>query len=521
MVDEEKQESWLIPSFWTRVENFFKAGFEAVWSGFTMMFPNLFDIVWNKIIEHSSDIESGMWSGMLGTYANAGMLTEEELQRLMKLKDVGHPYDWFFYIAMQLKLSSTYIDASTEAPSNLIRQASYKKHRPNLPEYRDVMGAAFVAPEKTDEVREMMARQGLTDANIDLLFLAAYRLYDENMIRVLFLRGILDKDQMFMRMRELGYTDTRINEMVQSWEIIPGPQDLFFMVGKEAFEPEFIEKIGLGDEFPEEQSQWLAKQGISDFWAHKYWYAHWDQPSVGQGFEMLHRGVIDRDELDMLFKAVEMPPFWREKLTQVAFQVYTRVDTRRMHDMGVLTDEELVTAYMDQGYDYTKATKMADFTKKYNQQSQKDLTKGQILSSYIDNLITREDAKALLMQIDFPEPQAEFNLSYEEFKRDKKYSEAILKNIKSRFTLNLIDEFEARKRLAEINVDGIRINILIDTWKIDVYDDMKVPSKTDLDKFYRNKIIDVDRYRREMKKLGYNWEYSQWYEKLIGMKKAG
>ncbi len=520
MAEQEEKTGFLIPSFWGKVQSFFVAGFEAVWSGFEKMFPNLIEVVWNKVMSVSGDIETKLWVGMLQTYKNAGMLTEEELQRLLKLKDVAHPYDIFFYIATQLKLSSTYIDASTEGPTNLIRQASYKKHRPNLPEYRDVLGAAFIAPEKTGEVRDIMARQGMTEEMIDLLFLSAYRLYDENMVRVLYLRGVLTEDQMFMRMRELGYTDTRIKEMIHSWEIIPGPQDLFMMVAKEAFEPEFIEKIGLDDEFPQDQVEWLQKQGVSEFWAHKYWFAHWDQPSVGQGFEMLHRGVINDEELDLLFRAIEMPPFWRDKLTKIAFNPYTRVDTRRMHDMGVLTDSELVQAYMDQGYNYERALKMSEFTKKYNMQGQKDLTKGQILKSYIDNLINREDAKALLMQIDFPEAQAEFNLAYEEFQRDQKYSAAILKNVESRFTNNLITEFEARKRLAELNVEGVRIDILIDTWKIDIFEDMKVPSKTDLDKFLRNKIIDLDRYRTEMKKLGYNWEYSQWYEALVTTKKA-
>ena len=81
------------------------------------------------------------------------------------------------------------------------------------------------------------------------------------------------------------------------------------MVAKEAFEPDIYTTLGLDEEFPSEQVKWLEDQGISEEWARKYWIAHWDQPSIGQGFEMLHRGVIGPATLDMLFRAIEIPSF--------------------------------------------------------------------------------------------------------------------------------------------------------------------------------------------------------------------
>ncbi|GAI84798.1 unnamed protein product, partial [marine sediment metagenome] len=76
--------------------------------------------------------------------------------------------------------------------------------------------------------------------------------------------------------QELGYTDTRIKEIIQAWSIIPGPADILHMVAKEAFEPDAVKLMGLEDEFPTEQVSWLAKQGLSEFWAMKYWASHWE-----------------------------------------------------------------------------------------------------------------------------------------------------------------------------------------------------------------------------------------------------
>ena len=39
----------------------------------------------------------------------------------------------------------------------------------------------------------------------------------------------------------------------------------------------------------------------------------------------------------------------------------------------------------------------------------------------------------------------------------------------------------------------------------------KLPSKTDLDKFLKAKIIDADQYKTEMYRLGYSFQYTMWY----------
>jgi len=389
-----------------------------------------------------------------------------------------------------------------------------------------MIAASFIAPEKIGEVRDKLKELGLDDKDIDLMFLSHYRLYDEENIRILWLRGVLSDDEMFMRMRELGYTDTRIKEVIQGWSIIPGPTDLFHLVAKEAFEPEFVEKMGYADEFPVEQVEWLRKQCISEEWAKKYWYAHWETPSIQMGYEMLHRedpdrpgrSIISIDELNMLYKTVEIPPYWRDKLTKIAYAPYTRVDVRRMHDMGVLTDAQLIQSYKDLGYDQEHAEKMAEFTVKYNQGADKELTKGQILTGYKEKILTRADALTLLTDLDYPEAMAEYFILTEDYKEAKDLQDDIIANIKDRYQNNLADEFTTRSRLNSLNLTGERIAVLMDRWKIKKLIDVKLPSKTDLDKFLAAKIITLDTYRVEMDRLGYNTRYTDWYEKLSAMK---
>jgi len=520
------------PSFleklWAQQNTFFIGMWADAWSGFVNFLDQIVFKIAKGLTSWAGGAETETWNTMLDMFISSGLLDADAAKELIKFKDLTTPLDQFMFLRTLFSLTSSYTDLTLYGASTKMRRAMQSKYSPELPRPEEIMTAAFIAPEKTQEVRELLKQHGFEDKHIDLMFLSLYRIYDENTIQVLFLRGILSNDEMFMRMRELGYTDVRIREIIQAWSIIPGPNDILHMVAKEAFEPDMVRIMGLEDEYPAEQSEWLQKQGLSTFWAKKYWAAHWEMPSIQAGYDMLHRQDVDRpgqtiinlSELDMLFKTVEIPPYWRDKLTKIAYLPYTRVDVRRMHDMGVLTDEELVWSYKDLGYDEEHAIKMKDFTIRYNQGADKELTRGQIMTGFKEKIITRSDTLTLLQDLDYSQAQAEYFIVLEEYKEAKNYQDDVIDNIKTRYQNNFLNDFDAKSKLNALNLPATQVNLLMDKWQLKRMIDVKLPSKTDLDKFMLNKIINLDTYRQEMEKLGYNFRYTEWYEKLSGIKKA-
>jgi len=406
------------------------------------------------------------------------------------------------------------IKALLEPAGILASQKQNEIVQPHLPDVASLIQSAFVAPEKTEAIRKMLRKQGLNDEAQDYMFLARYTLYDINMCRDLFLRKELTPDQLFMRMRELGFTDTRTKEIVKTWELIPGPSDLFHLVAKEAFEPDMVRLMGLGDEFPEDQVQWLEKQGLSKFWAEKYWYAHWEIPSVQMGFEMLHRKQIDLDQLDMLFRAQEIPPFWREKLVGISYSPYTRVDTRRMFNFDVLTVEDVFESYQHQGYDAEHAYNLTKWTVAQKDPDNKDISQGQILGSYEDGILEYSDAIGLLMDIGYTKDKAKFLIVAKDYDIAKRLQDKRLKIIEEKFTKRYIDKFETLRQLSLLNLPYKQQQLLMEAWELDILKDKKMPSKTDLEKFYNNGIINKEKYNDEMDKLGYNKIYVEWYRQL-------
>ncbi|GAI59177.1 unnamed protein product, partial [marine sediment metagenome] len=156
----------------------------------------------------------------------------------------------------------------------------------------------------------------------------------------------------------------------------------------------------------------------------------------------------------------------------------------------------------------------------FNTEKDKDLTRSELLKGYSEGLITLPDVTQLLIKMGYNKDEAEYITTYEDYKKDKDLQDMILKNLQVRYEENLISENETRERLTKLNLSGSHIDLLMDKWKINVYQDMKMPSRADLTNFVMNDVISTDQYYAEMFKLGYKQEYIDWYVQLDMIKAA-
>ena len=490
----------------------------AIWKGAPEALSAAFDKLASGIQAIFGGVSPEVWRAMLSPYVQKGMIPADEMERLIKLGASPNTVGLILFVVVFVKLQGMGFDAIFLPLAEKVSQAALKEARPTLPPYSSAIQAAFVAPEKIAQVRDYLARNGFSDEAIDLMFIANYKLYDEYTVRDLFWRKVLTSEQVFERMRELGYTDTRIKEITQSWSIIPTVQDLLTMVGHEAFEPDSISKMGLDEEFPEAQSEWMEKMGLSTFWQRKYWIAHWEQPSIQMGYEMLQRGIIEREDLEFLFKTVEIPRFWRDKLLKIAYTPYTRVDAKRMHKLGVLTDEELIVSFKDIGYDQQHAEKMAEFVKKSNKAAEKDLSKTEVLTGYADKVLTQAQASEFLVRLGYDEDEATYILALADYKEKAAQGKLLQSSIEARYKGSAIDKAEARRLLDEMNLPSAQTDALLLKWDSAFIQDIKLPSKTDFDNFYLAGIVNADVYAQELRKLGYASTYIDYYTRLLNMK---
>ena len=227
-------------------------------------------------------------------------------------------------------------------------------------------------------------------------------------------RGHITIDQLRESLTALGYEPESINRAISLSSVIPGIADLITMSVRDAFSPEVAARFGQYEEYPTDLTPYAEAQGLSQEWAQRYWASHWRLPSVEQGYEMLHRGIISPEDLQLLLKASDIMPFWREKLLNTSYSAFTRVDIRRMHKVGVLDRAMVVRAYQDIGYDPQKAELMTQFTERVNSeerdveaQAERELTAAEVTSLYLEGFIDSSELEGLLVQLGYsPESAA-------------------------------------------------------------------------------------------------------------------
>ncbi len=249
---------------------------------------------------------------------------------------------------------------------------------------------------------------GVTKSRAQMVLDASRALPTPGAIQTAYLRGEISEERHDNLLEGYGYTSKDIKVFKALYFIIPPPADLIRMSVREAFTPEIAEKFGQFEDYPIAFTEWATKQGISEEWAKRYWASHWDLPSPQMGFEMLHRRIIDEDELKLLLRALDVMPYWRERLIKLSYNPITRVDLRRMYKMGVYTEEDIYNGYLDLGYSPAKAHDLTEFTKRYSapeDESEQDtfraMARTTYSAAYKKKLISTEEYREFLINMGY------------------------------------------------------------------------------------------------------------------------
>jgi len=494
-----------------KTDSILKEVFKDFWKDFTGQLKVGASDTWDFIARDVLGFDREKLDTFLGKVQSMGLIDEESKKAIGNLINTFPKGEIWIVIATILSLFKTFIAVYMSATGGTLMKKLNSEHTPNTPDPGSVIRAAFLDESLSPEVRRVMAENGLDKKDQDLMFISQYATLDPDTVRQLYLRGFIDETHMIHRLRELGYTPERIKEATQLFDVLPPIQDIATMMAKEAFEPQQVALMGLEQELPGEFVKYAGQHGYSKEWATKYWIMHWQQPGLELMFRAYHRRLIDEDALKVFMKTIEIPPYLRDVMIGVAYTPLTRVDVRRMYEDGVIDVDQVYSAYLDHGYSPDNATLMTQWTVRYAEPNEKELSRAQITDLYIDGHITRDDAQLMLTKLGYPEHRASLLITYAEYKEIKDEIDEAVDNIKIYFQNNLITKDEARQRLNQLDVPQNRISILIERWNIKNITDTKLPSKTDLDKFYRKEIIDDSEYKAEMRRLGYSNKYIGWY----------
>ena len=357
---------------------------------------------------------------------------------------------------------------------------------------------------------EVMRREGFRDQEARLAWDMKFIEPPTDITTQLWLREFIDEDKHTEDLQKLGWRRSDIENLKRLAFQLPPVQDLITMAVREVFTPEVAERFGQFEDIPQEFLDVAKQSGLSTEWATNYWAAHWGLPSAQMGFQMLHRGIIEEDDLRLLLRSLDVMPFWRDKMIALSFLPLTRVDVRRMHRTGVLTDQDVHRAYLDLGYSELNATRLTEFTvaltnaaNERETEAEIDLTKSDIQGLFRDGIITRAEAQEFFSELGIAEDETEFLLDRIELALDIEQRKSEIQLVLARAQSGEFDQTTAVSQLNELDLTDSELNTAVGKLVLILDKRTKLPTKKEVLTWFKDGVLDRSEAESTLGLMGY------------------
>lgn len=326
------------------------------------------------------------------------------------------------------------------------------------------------------------------------------------------------------RMAELGYSSEVADQYLQSAQFYPTPQDIISLTTRGALWESSQEKWSEMFKPPDVAVQWAKKAGLSEDVLSKYWFAHFSQPSWFRLRDMYFRGIISDDVMDDALEYQGYSEYWRPKLKKVMQAVPTRTDVRRMHKLGIISDEDVYKYFKWRYYSDEDAKALQQWVIQHNKQSNetnadqyRNMTRTMIEDAYKDHIIQRDKALKMLQNINYSKSDAELILQMDDYEMKKEEIDTKLDYLREAVKNGKLDINEAITKMNEMGLPAYRQEYLKQKWLRESQSNVEIPSKSDLMDFLKKQIIDKDTFKDLMRKHGYRDSHIDWYIKSMGV----
>ena len=517
-MSEETPSQHISTSLFTRIKDFTT----NFWDGFFSFNPATTNPLFDYIAKILADTFDKKLSDKLVDSVN-NLINDldlpdeikETITKVLNKRDTGSIIlSYLLLFVYQIQMISGHAAVAGELAGHKWRS----DYTPSLADIGTLITNLFRNPELTSSINEILNKYGFNDDQINLLINGAKTILNPDQIRLLYLRDLIPVETHDLLLKNFGYSDDLIVRIKELYHPIPSYPDLINMAVREAFQPDYISQYDLMAEYPGDFEAWAMKQGLSEDWCKKYWVSHWSLPSILQGYEMLHRNVIDANNLDSLFMAQDIMPWWRDKLKAISYNPLTRVDVRRVFNMGIISQEQVKRTYLDLGYDDEKATWLTNFTVMNSVEKERDLTKTEILSAYEKRIINIEDTQTLLTDLGYSQAELNIIISTKDYAIFKKTKDLTIQRVKKMYLAGIYDHTEAVSELGQLDLPGTEQTALVSEWDSERLAKLRNLTKKEYDSLFSAEIISESEYKNELSILGYKTKHINWSLQLLKSK---
>lgn len=319
-------------------------------------------------------------------------------------------------------------------------------------------------------------------------------------------RGELSEEWIQDEFARQGYQDEDITAFRNISKFYPSPHDLVSWQAREVYEPDMVKKYGLEDELEGVTKEPFYKSGMTDEQIRNFWVAHWQHPPWTVIRSMLFRTDLTEADVWDWFKTIEIPPFWRDKYIEIAYNPVTRVDLRRLYKSGEYTREQVYAGYQALGSSPEIAESLTKWTECDYAPDSKELTKAEVLKNYRIGEIAIDKVKTLLEALNYTSDQIEFVIAYEDYQLELKVKEEEAELLLVEYMNGTITFDAFKDNVEKAGFTQKAISKYIDKAKSKTRAAVKLPSKEDVTKWLSLKIITEEEFITMLSNLKYRSE---------------
>ena len=397
-------------------------------------------------------------------------------------------------------------------------QMAYLRENPYEPPAASDVIAQWIRGRRNDESAVAGLRQWGYDSQeaMAMLHTARSPLPPERVIEAL-RREVMDDAQAMTELKRVGYSEIDAQRVIDMRDYILPPQDVIRLAVREVFTPDARREGQLDRDYPAELTARARQAGMSERDAKDLWAAHWELPSLRQGFQMLHRGVIDAETMDGLQRARDIAPGWRDRLRRIAYSPVTRVDLRRLHQDGVIDRDRLKRGYLDLGYSDSDADLMTDWTVRRSDAARQradareagGVSRAAVIRLYRLGSISRSRARDMLTDTGLTADAAGQYLEATDLEARADARDDELRAILERARAGSVSEQGARNEIAGLGLESSERELALARLDRVVAARVKVPSRADLDRAAKAGLVDEGEYTRALVDQGWSVDWAR------------
>jgi hypothetical protein len=225
---------------------------------------------------------------------------------------------------------------------------------------------------------------------------------------------------------------------------------------------------------------------------------------IVQALALYNRGYFTRADVEEVVARSNVRTDYTDAVLHLAIRYPSLFQIRTLIQNGAIDDAYAISLITDQGYPQKLAEGIVKAAHGEKLQTHKDLTVSEITTLYQGEAISREDAVAMLGDLDYDAKESAFILDLAEFRRIARFQEAVINRLHSQYVAHRIAEDVVSNTLDKLGVAQAQRENLIDLWKEERGANVKVLTPAQIVKATHKGLLTADDGKAELMYQGYS-----------------